>query len=193
MVEPGAMPRVLRILGLALMTGYGCAADDEGEGEGKAVDTSDASDSASSTDGSPIDSPEEELVFDELSDEEPRCYELCARDLASNFDLVQPKCTVVEVLGGDYEMQFEVRACGEDTTNVPNPSLACYRLRSDVEGLTRTDNDDLHPLCRDAGSNIQFEIVFDLHQPPPDNTEYHAGCELSAEPAVDCPLLPTGD
>ncbi len=72
----------------------------------------------------------------------------------------------------------------------PEDTNVCYRKRTDRgEPATASRLDDMHQTCIDAGFNLEFVLERRAGVLLAAGTEVTATCELSPDPAVDCPDL----
>ena len=119
----------------------------------------------------------------------PVCMPRCVRDVDPPTPVLDPNCRLFE---RDLiaDMEQEVPAC--DLVNgawqTPMGASVCFGAKVDPNGTqTPLQVDDMSPACVDEGFNLEFEIV--RTGGPTAWTTIVAKCELSPDPAADCPKL----
>ncbi len=108
----------------------------------------------------------------------PSCIEACVADVTVLEQGMLDSCTIVRQ--GEDGLSLEVPTC----------------LRDEDGGYTRPEGEDicvyavggeqLHPICQDAGSNVELRFV---KAPGIAYGDVTATCEVSSIPELDCPGL----
>jgi hypothetical protein len=115
-----------------------------------------------------------ERIRDQLA---PACMTRCVADTDPTTDVLDPSC-VLEQRTPDGE-KTTIPECLPGRT-LPDGADVCY--------FTMT-GEDMHQDCQDAGWNLEFDVVRREGKSVPGDTDVTATCEVSAQPAIDCPGL----
>ncbi len=121
---------------------------------------------------------------------QPACMPNCVLDTDPSTAVVEPNCQLAEVKLSDGSSTpippCEENADGEWTA--PAGATVCFAELVDATGKqTVSELDDMSPECTDKGKNLEFELVRKTAAPA--GTTVTATCQLSDNPASDCPLL----
>jgi hypothetical protein len=161
-----------KVLLASLITVLACGdapSDPVDDESGGTTDTTDESESGD--DGAP---PRVELS-------DPACMPLCVQDTNPvTVDVLDPNCVIIRWVPFDGGVtETNVTEC-PDTGLPDDGDDLCY---------VPVFGDELDPGCVDLGANLEFRFVRREGVPAPDGETLEAQCQLSNQPAVDCPDL----
>jgi len=128
----------------------------------------------------------------------PSCMPACVADTDDAVGL-DPQCSVTErsTAPDGTVAEEDLVPCGEGG-DVPEGVDACVQLlsdgRADAAGerafLTEDRGDDLSRYCAERGWNLEVVVRRRWGVAAPDDAAVEVLCELSEQPALDCPALP---
>ena len=108
----------------------------------------------------------------------PACFEGCVLDVDSATAELDYSCTVLERVGGDDGVQYELPECvsGQNGPELPADADACWIAKTGAE---------LAPECVEKDSNLEFDLLRRPGVPVPGDVRVSALCELKTLPG-DC-------
>lgn len=117
---------------------------------------------------------------------EPSCMPKCVRDRDPETVVVEPNCQLYEDSRG---VRSELPECIEigGVASIPAGATACYNVRSDRFEATASTVDDMTEKCINRGANLEFALVRSTASA--EGATVSAICELSDDPAHECPAL----
>ncbi|MCY1062737.1 VWA domain-containing protein [Nannocystis sp. SCPEA4] len=118
----------------------------------------------------------------------PACMPRCVADVDPNTPTLEANCELFEVdlLNETRTALLPCMEVGGEWT-VPAGSTSCFVALTDGSGETPSSIDNMSPECVAEGFNLEFFIL--RTGAPNSGVFVEATCELSADPAADCPLL----
>lgn len=131
-----------------------------------------------------------EAIEDQI---EPACMKACVADTDPvTADVLDPQCILTQEAVGESGMRerTDILPCAADGS-LPDGVNVCFQALIDPGGATPDNpNDNMSPECVDQGWNLEFNILRRPGTEPPGGASVSATCQLSEQPAVDCPDLP---
>ena len=144
-------------------------------------------------------SPALSAVANALADQiKPACMPACVADTDETTEVLDPSCTIVErsTAADGSTAEADLAPC-EPGGELPEGADACYILLFDGRGLPSGEreylsedrSDDLSDYCAEQGWNLEVIVHRRWGVVPPTDAAVQVLCELSEDPAVDCPAL----
>lgn len=118
----------------------------------------------------------------------PPCVQTCV-ELSPD-----PNCTVTETMIDADGLPEErgVPACERDGDGwvLPSGAASCFYPRTDADGSTASEADDMSSVCAAEGWNLELGFLRADGERVSSGTTVSATCAVSPYPSLDCPHLP---
>lgn len=136
--------------------------------------------------------PALEAIADKIRDQiQPSCMQACVTDVDPTTPELDEECVLtqtIQTLNGNeiVETEIDIPQCENidgRTGDVPEGATSCY--------IPITDPNIMDPICVEDGWNLEFQLI-DSGEGESDiiASRVEATCQLSQQPAVECPNLP---